>query len=351
MSSATAFMITDILNYSVNTGLMDVRKLNGINFAAKTGTTNFDEETIKANGLSASALNDLWVVGYDQQYAIGMWYGYEKIDKKYYSTTANWTDRKNLFQAISSGIFEKTGKTFEVPDTVLKVTIEKNTYPYKLAGENTPDDMKITDYFRVGTEPTEVSNKYMKIPNVSNLNINYSDDDQKIKLTWNTPIYTDTMGIPTYNIYSSDGTKLGNTDNNSYTINATEKKAYSFTIKTIFSNYSGESSGVNISIDLSNTSVEPTFNLKGENDISLRRGDSYTDSGVEVKLGNTDVTSSSEIILTIQDKNSGQTKSATQNTLNIDTTSPNEYTITYKIRYVTPEKTFEETLTRTITIV
>lgn len=42
----------------------------------------------------------------------------------------------------------KTTKTWEMPSSVVAVTVEKETWPAKLPSEYTPDDMKITEYFK-----------------------------------------------------------------------------------------------------------------------------------------------------------------------------------------------------------
>ena len=80
MEDSTAFMITDILRYGVNTGIIGGGKVSGVQVAAKSGTTSFDDKTIKTYKLSSNAVNDLWYVGYSPDYAIGMWFGYENID-------------------------------------------------------------------------------------------------------------------------------------------------------------------------------------------------------------------------------------------------------------------------------
>ena len=63
----------------------------------------------------------------------------------------------------------KTTKKWEIPSSVVAVTVEKETWPAQLASEYTPDSMKITEYFKKGTQPTEVSQRYAKLPAVTNL--------------------------------------------------------------------------------------------------------------------------------------------------------------------------------------
>lgn len=70
-----------------------------------------------------------------------------------------------------------------MPSSVVAVTVEKETWPAKLPSEYTPDDMKLTEYFKKGTQPTEVSERYAKLPDVTNLKS--SKTTGGYKLTWN----------------------------------------------------------------------------------------------------------------------------------------------------------------------
>ena len=352
MSTSTAFMITDILNKGVNYGQISATKIPGVNFAAKTGTTNFDKETIESKGLSSNALNDLWLVGYDQQYSIGMWFGYDKISSEHHFTTSNWTDRRLLFNAISKGIFEKTGKTFEVPDTVVRATIEKGVFPYMLASDQTPDEEKLTDYFKVGYEPTEISDKYMKLPEI--VNPAYTNDENTITLSWDTPVFVDSIGVIKYNIYL-DNVKVATTDRNYYEIELEADRNYEFVIKTEFSNYVGESEGSSIKVKLEQkeeeekpTTNEPVFSLKGDSIVNLLTGDTFNDEGISVMFGELDVTDSNNTNLiskTITDD-------ANNIVTSIDTTTPITYTIEYKVEYVDvlENKVYEQTLIREVII-
>ena len=49
------------------------------------------------------------------------------------------------------------------PSSVVAVQVEKESYPAKLPSEYTPSDMIITEYFKRGTQPTEVSDRYAKL--------------------------------------------------------------------------------------------------------------------------------------------------------------------------------------------
>lgn len=329
MSDSTAFMITDMLNYGINSGYIGGGRISGVQYAAKTGTSNFDEDTIKNNRLRSNAINDLWEVGFDQEYAIGMWFGYEEIHPNYHFTTNNWGDRTQLWNAIARGIFEQTGKKFEAPDSVIKVKVVKGSDPLKLASEYTPEDKVIEEYFKKGTEPTEVDTSYMQIPDVSSLTAISSDNE--ITLKWNAPVMPDTSGLPTYTIYQ-DNVEIGTTDSTSYKIKITDKKKYTFTIKVSYSNLEGaQSSGASTTIDLSENE-EITFKLSGKKTIDINLNDTFKDPGIIVLEGTKDVTSKSTVSITPS---------------KIDTTVTGTYEITYTISYNNKTKK----LTRTVNVV
>ena len=74
MSRATAYMITDMLKGVFNTseqGSASSAKLDGVNQAGKTGTTNYP------SGSGHSGAMDSWMAGYTKNYSIAVWTGYD----------------------------------------------------------------------------------------------------------------------------------------------------------------------------------------------------------------------------------------------------------------------------------
>ena len=72
----------------------------------------------------------------------------------------------------------KTTKTWEMPSSVVVVvTVEKETWPAKLPSEYTPDDMKITEYFKKVLNLLEISERYAKLPDVTNLKSSKTIED------------------------------------------------------------------------------------------------------------------------------------------------------------------------------
>lgn len=183
MSDSTAYMITDALLYAVE-GYSNIGgRVSGVRLAAKTGTSNFSTEARREYGYPSSANMDMWVTGYTPEYAVSLWYGYETAERGYYLASDGYTTRGKLFRQIIDGISDKSGaKQFTVPSSIVKVTVEKETDPLALPSANTPGDMRVTEYFKKGTEPTEVSPRYNTLPDPTELTAKANGNN--IELTW-----------------------------------------------------------------------------------------------------------------------------------------------------------------------
>ena len=181
MSDATAYMITDVLLYAVESYGNIGGTIDGVRFAAKTGTTNYPYEVLQAYGFPSSAINDLWSAGYSPEVTVALWYGYDTPVPGYYNTGGY--EKNNLYRFIVSNMVDRNkNQSFEVPGSVVAVTVEKETYPVELPSENTPDDMKVTDYCKAGTAPSTVSIRYSRLSDVSNLSA--KENSKNITLSW-----------------------------------------------------------------------------------------------------------------------------------------------------------------------
>ena len=242
MSDSTAYMITYSLQTSVESGLASGAKVKGIKLAAKTGTTSFTNEIKAQYKMKGDAINDAWIVGYDPEYSIGMWYGYKNLDSKYYSrSTEAVVQRGKIFKAIEKAVMKTNNQDFEVPDSVVKVAVEKGSEnPGLLAVEGvTPEDQITYEYYKRGTEPTEYSTKYQKLENVSNLNVTYSETEKKTSITWsrlNAPTANSEYGRFGYKVYLND-MYLGFTEENSLIVDAPSVIGGVYKVITAFENY------------------------------------------------------------------------------------------------------------------
>ena len=116
MSDSTAFMISSMLQ--------NVELVGGTpsNVACKTGTTNYDESTHNNLNLPYDAVRDSWVVGYSTQTTIGMWYGYDSIDRNYVSHNIPATIAKDaeFIALVNAGAMESNRAAFKQPASVLR---------------------------------------------------------------------------------------------------------------------------------------------------------------------------------------------------------------------------------------
>lgn len=340
MNDSTAYIINYALNWSVTNGLAKTAaNISGVQVAAKTGTSNFDEATIKANGISSRAVNDLWVCGYTPTQTITFWYGYDKLYKKHYSTTSTWSTRDRFYRNLAENLFDKTGDTFEVPSSIEAVEVVKNSMPLKLASASTPESMKVTGYFRKGTAPTETSTSYDTLPSVSNVSSKVSG--KTVSLSWDGLSAEDMLelnadesfGVIGYDIYVKDGsggseTYVGTTTSTSYT-HTTSYSNPVYVIYTAYANYkTNRSKGVQHSV-----SITTDFDVKVTNE-TINQGDNFTDTKPIVVLYNSiDVTNESTITLV-------SNKSDT-----VNTSVPGTYKLTYKVTYNGSSKEVSRTVT------
>ena len=376
MSDSTAYMITDALTYAVSSYGNIGGSVSGVQLAAKTGTTMFDETARKKYGYPSSANMDMWVTGYTPEYAVSLWYGYTEAEKGYYLGSKGYSVRGKIFRQIISGISDKSGsKKFTVPSSVVKVTVEKETSPLMLPSANTPDNMKVTEYFKKGTQPTEVSPRYSALPNASGLTA--KTNGNQVELTWTAaekPEYlTDDYFRKNYKNYfgSSLETALSSRkasdgefgyevlvkDNNTGTTNSlgfTTETSFKTTkinsnvtyiVKTKLANLScTASSGIttNVKGEPEKTSSLLTYELNGNLKDTATVGNSYTDAGIKVFSDGIDVTSKAKI--TVSCAELGTSGKAQKETYTF--TKAGTYTLKYTISY----NGSTETATRTITV-
>ena len=179
MSEETAWMITDVLiSVARGTGFSGYY-VNGVTYAGKSGTTNLSQEDLAYWGLGSSAVADLWAVGYTDKYTIATWYGYDTLKDGHnvFGSGENY----RIFTAVAKGVFTEQSN-FPKPDGVVAVETEIGCYESCLPSEFTPADLRMTEYYTKGYEPSVVSDRFAKLDNVTNLKASVSGGD--VKLTW-----------------------------------------------------------------------------------------------------------------------------------------------------------------------
>ena len=245
MSDYTAYMITDILRDTVSNlpGASAANAIvSGVDIAGKTGTSNYSADSFKEYDLPSSAVPDSWFAGYTTDYSIAIWSGYDK----YSEPITTWPERRlpqTLFKSIMTGLVKENGtpSQFKKPNSVVEATIEVGTNPVQLASEFTPSNLKRTELFVKGTQPTKVSAKYdqPEVGNVSGLKASISNDAKSINLSWvyNAPSLDEgeEAPTPTFDITMSVNggapTKVASTESLSYNIpNIVNGNTYTFTV-------------------------------------------------------------------------------------------------------------------------
>lgn len=381
MSPETAYMVTDMLVDTGQDALGRYNNINGAQFAAKTGTSNYDEATMEARNLPSNAVNDLWVAGYNSEYSIAVWYGYENLNEGYNRFGSSQNSR--LFQAVAKNFFDKDA-TFEKPEGVVEVTVERNTGYSMLPSENTPSDMKTTELFKEDSKPTEVSARFNTLSNVTNLKATV--DGNKATLTWkaiDTPdalnrsywsplvnkafalskdqntylsyimsFNTGRLGNVVYNVYSkgTNGlTLLTTVSGTSATVKLPNASSPTLVVKASYSNFSGaESSGAEVQVQyegISTSDITATLNGKATETIKVGQTHAEPAKPVTVMLDGEDITNDSDVKYTLTVTNASGTPIS--NWESVVGTVAESYTFTYSITYQGEKVT---TLTRTVTV-
>lgn len=204
MSEATAFLINNVLKRAVDIGLIGTTKIKNTDLCGKTGTSTFDSSFRNRVGLPASAIMDSWVVMYSPDYSTAQWYGYQKMTKEmvekkqYLVSSAGVRARRAIAQTLTNGIM-KNNSTYKNVSGVVQRTIELETLPLALPSEHTPSNLRSSEWFVSGTEPSEVSQRFAQLPNVSNIHHQYNPISGSLTLSWNS--------VTTPELYTADGIK------------------------------------------------------------------------------------------------------------------------------------------------
>lgn len=287
MSEETAYIISDMLASTATQAMGGYYNINGVRYAAKTGTTNYDSKILEAKNMQWSgAINDIWTIGYNTEYSIGVWYGYDKLSTENYLKIGT-VQHTRLFNAVGKKVFTNTNY-FTQPSGVVAVEVESDCPEATLPSEFTPANLRRTELFIKGTEPTTESTRFSRLNDVSNLKANASNN--KITLTWDvvkTPEINDEsylrkyyskvfenegflnafvidrvgynnnyIGKLGYNIYKKDKNgKLSLLDfvtTNKYEITENKSGEYTYVVKTAYSIFkSNMSSGKSVTINIS----------------------------------------------------------------------------------------------------
>ena len=139
IKESTAFLLTSAMEDVVKQGTGTACQLDNMPVAGKTGTTE--------------AYNDLWFVGYTPYYTCAVWSGYDNNEKlPDYARNFHKALWKKVMTRIHEGL---SSKEFEKPASVEKLSVCEETGLLPRAGCPV-----ITEYFDVGTMPTEYCDQH-----------------------------------------------------------------------------------------------------------------------------------------------------------------------------------------------
>lgn len=375
MKDSTAYIINNILESAVSGGGFDGGSYTaGSHVAAKTGTTNFDEATMKAKGLPDYAVNDLWTIAYTSKYSVAVWYGYEKVTSTAYNV--NTGGHKESFVRSVMKYIPKDTTGWSRPSSVVEVSVEKETWPAALPSEYTPKDMITSGLFVRGTQPTDTSNRYAKLNDVKNVKTTKNGNSVLITWDYTTPevLTTDyiqkyfnkstfgnskeklakerisynknTLGDIVFAIYKEDTdgklTLVGTSDTFSYTYNGYGET--NLVIKAEHGKFKANaSSGVNVKLSLDEQVFEQlTATLSGSITAHPNTGN-YKEAGFKsIRYGKLDVLDTATIKYQVNNGDIFTTKTELETYVN--SLPAGTYTITYTVSYLTQELTKTRTV-------
>lgn len=382
MKDSTAYLITNVLEYAAHYGFSGGTGSYRGTVAAKTGTSNYDEATMQKHHMPASAVNDLWTVAYTPQYSIALWYGYDEISNQYYNSAG--TPKDNLMAAIMKHI-PVTTEAFNQPSSVVAAQVEYGSWPAAKPSEYTPEALIKTEYFISGTEPTEVSSRFAKLNDVTNLKATQTNNG--IKLTWDhkkpevleteylqkyfsqavfgnstnqflqerLSYNNDILGGMGYGIYLKTSSGLSQVDfttDKSYIYKGSSSGSITLVVKAEYRNFKNNASNevsVKATATGSNNSEDPDNNVSTNFTIELNDDKEnnyiiggYVDTGVKASYKGKDVTSHCTITYQL-DGTEYSSKQALESAINNISESK-----TVTIKYIVSYKPESEVVTKTI---
>ena len=289
MSDATAYMISSVLQ--------DVALTGGTpsNVACKTGTTNFDDNTMNNYHMPSDAIRDSWVVGYSTKTVIGMWYGYDNFTKDsiaqgYVLHNIPATIQKDrLFKAlVSSGAMEKNREAFKQPSSVVKLGIVSGSNP-PIVADSSYSGAVVYEYFKKDFQPEAVEQTKLNAP--TNFKASF-DGNRTVHLSWNAvdpgKSANAAYGTFGYNIYYNS-TLIAFTENTSFDYTTTDPDG-SYQVVATYKSYSGvQSSAASVTIKTENKSDEKDSEKQEDNikavcnmATNVKAGDSVPTSPITV---------------------------------------------------------------------
>ena len=325
ISDSTAYMIADVLK-----GVADGTVMSGLKdkVACKTGTTNVDSATKKAKKLPSSIVRDYWIDGFTYNTVISIWLGYDELNSKHYLNYNHdgWI-RKSLLNQVAKVVFDHNNVDFTRPKSVVSSKVEKMSDPPKLPSASTPSDQIVTELFRRGTEPTEISTKYLTLDTPANLTV--TNHKTYVTLNWSGVANLEYVedGIMGYYIYFEDK-KLYFTEGTTFTINNLDSYYGKYSVRA---GYKDTESALSSATSYTLKEDVYKLSLNGQSNVTYYVGEKidsslYNGNILSLTCNDVNVINASHIDITIV--NSQGVKVSTISNDKADT-----YTINYEVTY------------------
>lgn len=151
-SESSAYLITDMLQSTVEQGTATALQQAGCPVAAKTGSVS----------LEGGGNRDAWVVAYTPDLSVAVWTGFDETDSAHH--LANGDNGSNQPAKLAAAFLKQThqpGKPFQKPEGLVEVLLDQKAmdtlHQPMLAGEYTPKSYLLSELFPADRQPTQVS--------------------------------------------------------------------------------------------------------------------------------------------------------------------------------------------------
>lgn len=256
MKDSTAYMLVDILK-EVPGPFAGSAVVEGLIHAGKTGTSNYTDEQLQQVGAGQGtyAAPDGWYVGFNPQYAIASWVGYDSpYEPGNYLTLNETAIPQHIYREMIRFLMQDVPVVdWTQPSSLNRVIIEKYTNPIMLPGPYTPAERRSEELFVVDKEPSQQSLAYGRYVNApTGLNAVYNQDNKTITVTWNPMIESGIFEL------SLNGGVLYQGLETQYVIPADQDGVYNIRLRIIDGNSSSDTLVYTITLTTEETTLEET---------------------------------------------------------------------------------------------
>lgn len=203
MSEQAAYMMSDLLDKTVNSqaasSIIAKQRGNGYTVYGKTGTSNYDETTVKY-GIPDGSMRDEWMIGYTNEYAVASWSGFDEIvsgGNTYITEQMLFDNNTGVINKRMLDVLKENPSRLTRPSGITDVKVEKGIYPYVSSPEGSENSVTglIKSEFanKIGkasiTPPTDLASFTVTQANTNGSDLTFTftkypgkDDDPMVKM-------------------------------------------------------------------------------------------------------------------------------------------------------------------------